>query len=402
MKRFFTFLFVFLMVSFLTAQENEKKKEKGTILNRGTTIFKFGGYIKADFIHSWYMNGDVGPTSPLRDFHLPSQIPIGDPFQNYDLDFHVKESRFNFDVNTKVLGKEIHGFVEMDFLLSGTGDERVSNSFNPRLRHFYVEWDRFLFGQTWSTFMVVVVPDEIDFAGAMDGLVFIRQPQIRFKLNSWWFALENPETTITPYEDKAVIATESEFLPDVVIRKNFKGNWGNWSIAGIYRSLNRKDSVNHWTSGFGLTTGGKLLVGKRGDDFRIMATGGYGLGRYLSGNFVASSIVDESGKLIPTPTLNGYVAYNHFWKPARLSSSFSIAAFNAFYSESVIGKEVNKASYSISGNIKWDIVPVLRLGLEYMYGYRETLNGTNGSFHRIQAAVKYTFGYHNEEADEKK
>jgi len=37
-----------------------------------------------------------------------------------------------------------------------------------------------------------------------------------------------------------------------------------------------------------------------------------------------------------------------------------------------------------------------------MYAYREIENGTNGSFHRIQVAAKYTFGYHNTEADEKK
>lgn len=64
------------------------------------TTFKFflGGYIKADFINTWYQNGDVNETSPLRDFHLPSQIPVGSIDQNFDLDFHVKETRFNFDV----------------------------------------------------------------------------------------------------------------------------------------------------------------------------------------------------------------------------------------------------------------------------------------------------------------
>lgn len=25
-----------------------------------STVFRFGGYVKADFIHTWYMNGDVG------------------------------------------------------------------------------------------------------------------------------------------------------------------------------------------------------------------------------------------------------------------------------------------------------------------------------------------------------
>ena len=203
MKRILIVLTIALTAN-LSAQDNEGS----------TTEFKFGGYIKADFLNSWYMNGDVGETSPLRDFHLPSQIPVGPTDEHFDLDYHVKETRFNFDVKTQILGKDIHGFIEMDFLMSKAGDEKVSNSFNPRLRHAYFEWDRMLAGQTWSTFMVVVVPDEIDFAGAMDGLVFIRQPQVRYKAGKWWFAVENPESTITEYLEAAPKITESEILPD--------------------------------------------------------------------------------------------------------------------------------------------------------------------------------------------
>ncbi len=368
-----------------------------------STEYAFGGYIKADFLHTWYNNGDVGSTSPLRDFHLPGQIPVGDFDRNYDLDYHVKESRFNFDVHTKLLGKSVHGFLELDFLLSSQGDEKVSNSFNPRLRHFYMEWDRLLIGQTWSTFMVVVVPDEIDFSGALDGLVFIRQPQIRYKLKNWWFALENPESTINRYQNASVEITDSEILPDIVVRRNFSGSWGTWSIAGMYRSLHVRDSSYRETAaGFGLTTGGKLILGKRGDDLRLMLTGGYGLGRYLSAGFVSGGVLDPKNKINPIPTVNGYVAYNHFWIEKKLSSSFSVAAFQAFNDSDYISTDSNNMSYSLSGNIKYDPLKVLRLGLEYMYGYRELESSVNGSFHRIQFAAKYTFGYHNSSADEKK
>jgi len=126
------YLLLLLLISFSMkksfAQEDSNK----------TTTFKFGRYIKADFLHTWYNNVDVGSTSPLRDFHLPRQIPIGDIDRNYDIDYHVKESRINFDVRTTLLGKEVQGFLELDFLLSSQGDEKVSNSFNPRLRHFYI------------------------------------------------------------------------------------------------------------------------------------------------------------------------------------------------------------------------------------------------------------------------
>ena len=386
-KKLFIFLVLFCANS-IYAQE------------KGKTEFKFGGYIKADFLNTWYQNGDIGESSPLRDFHLPSQIPVGPTDGHFDLDYHVKESRFNFDVKTQILGKDIHGFIEMDFLMSKAGDEKVSNSFNPRLRHAYFEWDRMLVGQTWSTFMVVVVPDEIDFAGAMDGLVFIRQPQVRYKAGNWWFAIENPESTITEYLESALRVTESEILPDFIARRNFSGGWGNWSIAAIGRTLHKNDSVSNSALGFGVTTGGKLLVGQR-DDIRIMATFGQGLGRYLAGAFVSGAVRNADFSLNPTATLNGYLAYNHFWAE-KISSSFSAAAFNAFHDDAIAGSGINKTSYSLSGNLKWDPVPKLRIGAEYMYAYRELLSGTNGTFHRIQFAFKYIFGSHNAVADEKK
>ena len=365
------------------------------------TSFNFGGYIKADFLNTLYTNGDVGERSPLRDFHVPGQIPVGPSDENFDLDYHVKESRFNFDVKTTLLKKEIHGFIELDFLLSGAGDEKVSNSFNPRIRHAYFEWDRFLVGQTWSTFMIVVIPDDLDFGGAQDGIVNSRQPQIRYKTGSWWFSVENPETTVTEFQESATVSTESEILPDIVVRKNFSGDWGSWSLAGIGRALHKRDSVKRTAFGFGITTGGKIKVGKKNNDFRSVITYGHGLGRYLSAGFLAGAATDADGDLKPINTLNGYVAYNHYWA-AKLSSSFNVGAYQAFHDEDLVSQEINDSSYSLSGNFKWDIVPELRVGVEYMYGHRDLLSGIDGGFHRIQFAAKYVFGYHNEVADEKR
>ncbi len=393
MKKNISFLFLIIPL-LINAQEK-----------KSPTTFKYGGYIKADFINTWYENGDVDATNALRDFHLPSQIPVGPKDGNFDLDYHVKETRFNFDVLTKILDKEIHGFIEMDFMMSSSGDEKVTNSFNPRIRHAYFEWDQFLIGQTWSTFMVVTLPDEIDFTGAMDGLVFIRQPQIRYKAGSWWFALENPETTINAYQGSASLVTDFEIAPDIVVRKNFEGKRTTWSIAAIGRTLhyrNTTDNKRHSTAGFGITSGGKILVGKKGDDFRMVTTFGSGLGRYLAAGFGSAAMQTSTGSLEQIETLNGYIAYNHYWKPKTLSSSISIAAYKAKLNANLVAAETNEASYSISGNLKWDPIPQMRLGVEYMYGQRQLLAGVFGGFHRLQFAAKYTFGYSNSNADEKR
>ena len=170
----------------------------------------------------------------------------------------------------------------------------------------------------------------------------------------------------------------------------------------MVRTLHQSDSIKHTAVGFGVTAGATLKSGDRGDDIRAMLTAGQGLGRYLAANFISSSVQEADGRLNTTPSINGYVAYNHFWTPKKLSSSFSASFFRAFHDDALAGATINQTAYSLSGNIKWDIVSVLRVGLEYMLGYRETLDGTDGYFHRVQLAAKYVFGYHNEVADEKR
>lgn len=382
----------------LTGQTDDTKERK--------TTFKFGGYVKADFLNSWYNNGDVEDTSPLKDIHFPAQIPVGESNQNFNLDYHVKESRFNFDVKTKLLDKDIHGFVEVDFLLSTQGNERVSNSFAPRLRHFYFEWGDLLIGQTWSTFMIVVVPDDLDFAGAAEGLVFNRQPQIRYTHKNWQFALENPETTVMDFQDATVVETEKEIFPDVIARRNFNLKNGFIGVSFLNRVLSGKtedeDEVKKQYA-FGLSGGGKIFVGDRGSDFRFMATYGSGLGRYTALGFTAGGVLDEDQNINGIGTVNGYVAYNHYWKPEKWSSSFNISAFQAFNDMDLVSEEANDRAFSLSANLKFTPAKVLMFGVEFMHAYRALANNDiDGSFNRIQFSAKYSFGYNNTVTNEKR
>ncbi|WP_298535280.1 hypothetical protein [uncultured Algibacter sp.] len=71
-------LFFFCLEAILLAQDTENRDNK--------TTFKFGGYIKAGFINSIYNKGDVEKGSPLKDIHLPGQIPLGPSDENFKLD----------------------------------------------------------------------------------------------------------------------------------------------------------------------------------------------------------------------------------------------------------------------------------------------------------------------------
>ncbi|KTF07689.1 porin [marine sediment metagenome] len=55
-------------------------------------------------------------------------------------------------------------------------------------------------GQTWTTFMDVgSLPESLDFIGTTDGITFARQVMVRYTNGGLQLALENPESTITPF-----------------------------------------------------------------------------------------------------------------------------------------------------------------------------------------------------------
>jgi hypothetical protein len=362
------------------------------------TTFNFGGYVKLDMMQSNFHNGSVPIGNALRDFHFPGAIPVGGESDVFStIDYHAKESRFNLGTITMLGDKELRAFVEMDFLLAGQGDERVSNSFNPRLRHFYFSYGQWVFGQTWTTFQILDIPDDLDFAGAADGIIFNRQPMIRYSTGPWQFAVENAETTLDPYDGGGRITSGSAFFPDLVARYNFGGKWGNLSIAGLLRQLNHEydDSLGvtkkESTPGYGITFGGKIKVGKK-DDLRFQVSGGSGLGRYAALNFANGAIIKQDNSLEATPSYLGFIGYRHFWNE-KLRTNVNFSGISVDNDPMLSGDRVNKLAWSISANLLYSPAPVLTFGLELMRGVRELENGVDGKFDRLQFSAKYGFSF---------
>lgn len=126
------------------------------------TKFTYGGYIQLDAISSEYSDGK--PNSLIEDFYVPSLVPVEPADGNSDsytsTNLHAKTSRFFFTTKTNTDAGDIGTRIELDFVLSGQGDERISNSWSSRLRHAFVKWDygeksSIMAGQSWSTFFNV-------------------------------------------------------------------------------------------------------------------------------------------------------------------------------------------------------------------------------------------------------
>ncbi len=378
----FSLLFALIFCIFLSAQDDSDT----------ANFFTYGGYAKLDFMVTEFNDGRPTEDSPLRDIHVPSLIPVGEEVRGFDTHMHVKESRFYADYASQLFDSPIHAYMELDFLLSAAGDERVSNSYNPRIRHFYFEYKNFLFGQTWSTFMIVILPDDMDFTGAAEGLVFNRQPMLRYTAGNWQFAVENPETTFTPNGGGSFIISSGGF-PDFVVRRNFPFEKGSVSLAAMTRIPRYYDDEGdrYGTFGLGLTGGGKINVGER-DDIRFMATYGKGMGRYIGLAFITSAVIRDDLGLETINSYNGYLAYLHHWND-KWKSSFNASFLEATNPEEYTGPNVNKSAWSVSGNLIFQPAPQFFIGAEIMHATRELEGGMDGSFTRFQISAQYGFKF---------
>lgn len=261
----------------------------------------FGGYIKAD---ARYVDGNIGAT----DYWYGGGTVLAEDQSNFGI--AVNETRFN----AKYQHGEVTGFIEMDFYgdaVSGGGNEVISNSSNPRLRHAFIQYKNILAGQTWTTFQnTSALAEAADFGGPLVASAFIRQGQIRYTNGGLQLSIENPES-YGGYRGSA--STRDDSVPDFIAKYTFKGDWGNVSVSGLARQL--KSATNESESAIGYGIAGRInTFGK--DDFRFQLHGGE-VGRYV-GVTASTDMVGEEVE----DTTSIMVAYRHFWTDDMRSSVF--------------------------------------------------------------------------------
>ena len=359
--------------------------------------YKFGGYVKADVIYSDFSGGPV--TGIGRDFYIAGTVPVSNASdfeavgESY-LDLHARESRINFkSAHNLDNGAKMTTFIEFDFLATNDGNERISNSYSPRMRHAFFTYNKWLFGQTWMTFFNVgALPENLDFVGPAESTIFGRQTMVRYTSGNWQFAAENPETTITPYGGGGRIVADDSRVPDLVGRYNMKGDWGSFTVAAIARELryeNASAGIKDSTSSYGISLSGKFMVGDR-DDFRWMASTGKGLGRYMGLNTANGAVLDADGNLQAIDSYGIFGSYRHFWNE-KWRSNLTLGYLKVDNETELTGTGVTKKAQSLHVNLIYSPQPKLDFGVEFMYADREVESGADGDLTRVQFSGKYAF-----------
>lgn len=362
------------------------------------TSVTLGGYVKLDAVYS---NPSAGVDTTADLFLQPNAIAVGpgagDNERN-QLKFGARESRMFAKTSTPTSLGDLVTYIEGDFY-GADGNESVSNSSGLRLRHAYGVLGHFLGGQTWTNFMYVpALPETLDFGGPV-GQIFDRQAQVRWTQSfdpsasiaagQWSVSLENPESVVT-VPGGANFRADDDRFPDVTGQVVFNTSKGKIALSGILREI-RADSATPavldqtWGAAFNIA-GVIPTIGK--DDVRFTASAGNAIGRYSNG-FFPDGVVGADGRIRLPKQWGWFAAYRHFWNDSLRSNLVLSAASENNPAGSPAS--TNKSTRSAHVNLIWSPVPNTDLGMEYIYGFRETEDGLKGHLNRLQASAKYTF-----------
>jgi len=352
-------------------------------------IFKIGGSARLDAIQDFGRNGNP-------NWFIPATIPVG-PQKRFDDNtdhfvLHGKGSRLSVDVLRPGDDNHFHIYYENDFF----GDS-ANSSLVYRVRHFYGEAWGVLAGHTFSNFMDIdVYPDLIDYEGP-NGLVYVRQPQIRYTYpladghTKIAVAIENPNPLIDT--DDSRLGTNSEVhhrFPDLTAHLRYdEPKWGHFQLSGVYRQLSYENELRRdETNGWGVSASLGLNLSPR-DSVQLQATYGEGIARYIQDPSVYNldAGLDSAGSLHAIPVLAVSAGYTHHWSDRwRSTLTYSYAQVDPEFSN---GPDSYRRSHYAAANLIYQSSSAVSFGLEYLYGLNELLDGNSAPAHRLDFVIKY-------------
>ncbi len=384
----------------------------------GDKYFEVYGFAQLDFIQDF---GRVNPD--WEDTLRPSRIGIdeGEFGGNGQTSLSVKQSRLGVQSNMPTAKGDLYAKFEFDMF--GVGSDAGETTI--RLRHAYGELGQFLAGQTNSLFMDVdIFPNVIDYWGP-NGMVFLRNPQIRWTPikgdNTFAIAIENPGNDIDSGQFREVDdfpgASGDQEYPDLTTQFRMNTGFGHVQAAGILRWIGAElvcddtsatfdcpipgdaeviydDNDTGW--GLNLTTVINVL---ERDAIRAGYVFGEGIASYMNDggmdagpsqglNIDGSIPGDTKLEAVELQGLSLY--YDHWWN-SEWSSSAGYAFTKVDNTAGQTDDTYEKGQYA-SGNLLYYPVKDLMVGAEFLWGDLEAKGGQSNDDTRVQISFKYNFG----------
>lgn len=355
----------------------------------GTDLYlKIGGYFRMDAIYDF--NG-AGSRNQL----LMSQIPVegtpeatAGPFFN----FHVRETRFNFDVRRTTSDlKSLKFFLEFDFF-----DEGLKAG-QPRMRHAFIKYGNWTFGQTWTNLSDLrVFPFIMDFS-AGDALFGGRSVQVRYENNftkNWQLGVSLEMPSLVGIANPSDLAGEKmPVLPIFSARFTNERPNGMISVGAQIENLrwDGRDQVpNTHATGWGAIFNGRQYISKK-----LFGTWHASYSSGMTNQILIFAGTDQGAVILPSGELYVEDAITlAIGAGYQLTNSFQTNISYAYVDRGKLEyREANTLEEGGMGhyNVIWHIYKNAMVGVEYAWGTVYNIDRATGNAHRLQAMVKYQF-----------
>jgi hypothetical protein len=391
----------------VTPEERQKFVTRGlfpgSFLVPGTdTSFRFRGFVRLTGLY------DFNPIGSRDDF-VTNTIPVPQQSgQNYNV--AARYSRIGLDTwtPTTFFNWNVHTFIEADFF-NGPA-QAVGGGGNPfRLRFAFIDFGYFRVGQQNTVFMDGnAFPTTVDFAGPR-GLVNQRRPGARVTIplaDQLLFAagIEQPFSDITTNGQ----GTPVQDVPDFAAHLRYEADYGHVQLSTLLRSIGFQPTggeVNHQTGwGFSASTvfhPWALLCGSNPvrndnptglDRSRILLqyTLGWGIGRYIqdtAGLGLDGEVNPATGAFETVYAAGWSASYEHWFTENWLANVTYSADFVAS-APGQTGDTYAGAKY-LTTALWWIPVRRMSVGIEYVWGQRENLDGQRARANRVNGLVQY-------------
>jgi len=358
------------------------------------------GFVQADYIQ------DFDRVNPAwEDTLRPSKIPTTDGLFGDDgqASISAKQSRLGVLMNFPTSNKPVYTKFEFDMFGVGVDEGQTT----IRLRHAYGQWGPWLAGQTNTLFMdASIFPNVVDYWGPA-GMVFIRNPQIRWTpisgSNSFAIAVERPGNDVDPGQirnfdpDLGNNITSTQKLPDLTAQFRSEHGWGHFQVAGVVRSIgfetlgtpDNEPSDDELGWGVDLTGSFKFL---KKDKILGGVVYGEGIANYMNdGGTDMAADLNSSGnpEAAAVPLLGVSLYWDHWWSD-KFSSSIGYSMDSVDNTDLQDDDAFYKGEYA-SANLLYYPTNNVFIGGEFLWGRREDNGGNDGTDKRVQISFHYSF-----------
>ena len=291
----------------------------------------------------------------------------------------AKTTRIGLDFDTPVGDAKVGGKVEVDFAGNGANE-------NLRIRHAYLTYNNWLFGQTTSNFLAGHAPEMIDFNTNAGGGT-TRIPQVRYNYKF------GPSTQLFVSAEEGNSTGDSiKYSLPVLTAKVVQGFAdGRGSASGRVLVENYKsEKADDNQTGWGVAAGADFKVA---DPLKLFADASYVVGNsnYLYGSNSAYTVVGNDIEQ------NEFAAVQVGGTYKILPNLRTTLAYGALFADDGTeyaknnNKTANEKVQQAWLNVIYSPAKPIDLGVEYINGKRDTFGGDSYKDNRVGLMAKYNF-----------